>query len=70
VLFNSVKQRGLHQISIKQAIADVGLLLTAFNLRRLMNIIDKKAFFSYLKKLTLFLIFLKMHFKLHCRLIF
>lgn len=37
---------------IKRASADVGLMLTAFNLRRLINIIDKKVFFSYLKKLV------------------
>jgi len=41
---------------IKRASADVELLLAAFNLSRLMNIVDKKVFFSYLKKLTLFLI--------------
>ena len=55
---------------IKRASADVGLMLTAFNLRRMMNIIDKKVFFSYLKKLALFLISSIKHFKLLCGILF
>lgn len=55
---------------IKRASADVGLMLTAFNLRRMMNIIDKKVFCSYLKKLALFLISQITHFKLLCNILF
>lgn len=36
---------------IKHASADVGLIFTAFNLRRLMNIIDKNALKKFLKEL-------------------
>lgn len=36
---------------IKRASADVGLIFTAFNLRRLMNIIDKNALKQFLKEL-------------------
>ncbi len=38
---------------IKRAQADVGLMFTAYNLRRIMNIIDKKALTIYLTKLVL-----------------
>lgn len=38
--------------SIKRASADVGLMFVAFNLRRLMNIIDKKAFKKFLQELA------------------
>jgi hypothetical protein len=37
---------------IKRASADVGLMFTAFNLRRLMNIIDKNAFKKFLQQLA------------------
>ena len=38
---------------IERAQADVGLMFTAYNLRRLMNIIDKKVLRSYLGTLVL-----------------
>jgi len=38
---------------IKRASADVGLMFTAFNLRRMMNIIDKNEFKKFLKELAL-----------------
>lgn len=41
---------------IKRASADVGLMFTAFNLRRMMNIIDKKLFKKFLKELALFVL--------------
>jgi len=40
--------------SMKRASADVGLMFVAFNLRRLMNIIDKKAFKKFLQELAFF----------------
>lgn len=50
------RQWGFYFIStkkgIKRASADVGLMFTAFNLRRLMNIIDKNAFKKFLSELA------------------
>ncbi len=40
---------------IKRASADVGLMFTAYNLRRLINIVDKNKFKAYLKALALWL---------------
>jgi transposase len=40
--------------SMKRASADVGLMFVAFNVRRLMNIIDKKAFKKFLQELAFF----------------
>jgi len=39
------------KISIKRASADVGFMLTAYNLRRIMNIIGKKQMISWLSEL-------------------
>jgi transposase len=51
------RQWGFYYIStkrsMKRASADVGLMFTAFNLRRLMNIIDKKVFKQFLEALAL-----------------
>jgi hypothetical protein len=51
------RQWGYYFIStkkgIKHASADVGLMFTALNLRRLMNIIDKNAFKKFLEELAL-----------------
>ncbi len=51
------RQWGFYYIStkkgMKRASADVGLMFVAFNLRRLMNIIDKKLFQKFLKELAL-----------------
>jgi hypothetical protein len=51
------RQWGFHYICTKKgrkrASADVGLMFTALNLRRLMNIIDQNAFKQYLKTLAL-----------------
>jgi hypothetical protein len=38
--------------SKKHASADVGLMFTAFNLRRIMNIVDKNVFKKFLKELA------------------
>jgi hypothetical protein len=50
------RQWGFYFIStkrgIKRASADVGLMFTAFNLRRLMNIINKNVFEEFLKELA------------------
>ena len=40
---------------IKRASADVGLMLIAYNLKRMMNILDPKVFKNYLKQLALFI---------------
>jgi len=37
---------------MKRACADVGLMFVAFNLRRLMNIIDKNEFKKFLQELA------------------
>jgi transposase len=55
------RQWGFYFVStkkgIKHASADVGLMFTAFNLRRLINIIDKNVFKEFLKELaSLFLV--------------
>lgn len=59
------RQWGFYYVStkrgIKRASADVGLILTSFNLRRLFNILDKEVFFNYLKKLAQFFWFHKKH---------
>lgn len=53
------RQWGFSYISTKQgmekASADVGLMFTAYNLRRLINMIDKKTLTKYLKVLVAFL---------------
>ena len=50
------RQWGFYFVStkkgIKRASADVGLMFTAFNLRRLMNIIDKNLFKEFLRELA------------------
>jgi len=60
------RQWGFYYITtkrgIKRASADVGLMFTAFNLRRLFNLIDKNVFFDYLKKRILFFLFHTKHF--------
>jgi len=45
--------------SIQRAEADVGLIFTAYNLRRLMNIIGIKKLSNYLKKTSLLFFYLK-----------
>jgi len=40
--------------SMKRASADIGLMFVAFYVRRLMNIIDKKAFKKFLQELAFF----------------
>lgn len=56
--------------SIKHASADVGLIFTAFNLRRIFNILDKNVLKKYLKVLALFLLLIKDYFKQFCALVF
>jgi transposase len=50
------RQWGFYFVStkkgIKRASADVGLMFTAFNLRRLINIIDKNLFIQFLRELA------------------
>ena len=47
----------------KHASADVGLILTAYNLRRLLNLIDRNEFKQYLQALALFFHATTTHFK-------
>lgn len=49
--------------TIKSASADVGLIFSAFNLRRISNIIDKKTLIDYLKAITYVFTPNKTHFK-------
>ena len=53
------RQWGFYYIMTKQGIkrasADVGLMLIAYNLKRMMNILDPKVFKSYLKQLARFI---------------
>ncbi|MDP3314096.1 IS1182 family transposase [Lutibacter sp.] len=54
------RQWGFYYIStkkgIKRAAADVGLIFTAYNLRRIFNLIDKNVLQKFLKELSLFMI--------------
>lgn len=50
--------------SIKRASADVGMIFTAFNLRRILNLVDKNLLKAYLKGLALWLKVLIACFKL------
>lgn len=51
------RQWGFYYITTKKGLrrasADVGLMFVAYNLRRLMNIIDKNSFQKFLKELVL-----------------
>ena len=47
--------------SIKHAQADVGIIFTAYNLRRIFNIIDKKLLQSYLKELSHLFLAINLH---------
>jgi hypothetical protein len=49
--------------SIKRASADVGLIFTAYNLRRIFNLIDKNQLNEYLKGLALLFFMIITHFK-------
>lgn len=53
------RQWGFYYITTKKGLrrasADVGLMFVAYNLRRLMNIIDKNTFHKFLKELSLLL---------------
>jgi len=49
--------------SIKHASADVGLIFTAFNLRRIFNLIDENILKKHLRVLTCFLLLVSKHFK-------
>ncbi|HRN73942.1 MAG TPA: hypothetical protein PLM81_12500 [Ginsengibacter sp.] len=64
-LYYVVTRRG-----IKRASADVGLMCTALNLRRIMNLADKKLLQKFLQELWLSFFALKdylgSHFRLHC----
>ncbi|TDD96223.1 IS1182 family transposase [Flavobacterium cellulosilyticum] len=49
--------------TIKHASADVGLIFTAYNLRRIFNLIDQNLLKQYLKMLTLFVLAIRSFFK-------
>lgn len=48
---------------ISRASADVGLIFTAFNLRRIFNILDQNLLKKFLKELVLYFLVLITHFK-------
>lgn len=56
--------------TIKHASADVGLIFTAFNLRRMFNIVGYSTLKKYLKELHLFLLIIVSYFKLLCDFVF
>ena len=64
-----VTRRGM-----KRASADVGLMFTALNLRRIMNLVDKKLLQKFLQELWLSFFTLKVglqsHFRFHCSIYF
>jgi transposase len=49
--------------SIKHASADVGLIFTAYNLRRILNLIDKNQLKEYLKSTAYFVFIIRTYFK-------
>ena len=55
---------------IKRASADVGLIFTAFNLRRIFNILDQNLLKKFLKELALYFLVLRSHFKPFCGILF
>jgi hypothetical protein len=57
-MYQSLISKGVTKKSIHHAQADVGMIFTAYNLRRIFNLIDKNMLQSYLKELgALFLEF-------------
>ena len=56
--------------TIKSASADVGLVFTAFNLRRIFNIVNKNELKKYLKGLDFLFLVLRSNFKSLQRIIF
>ena len=56
--------------SIKHATADVGLIFTAYNLRRIFNILDQNELKKYLKELDFFFLILRSYFKEFRRIVF
>lgn len=56
--------------TMKHASADVGLIFTAFNLRRIFNILDKNEIKRYLKELDFLFLILKSYFKAFTKLVF
>jgi len=53
--------------TIKHAAADVGLLFTAYNLRRIFNLVDQNLLKQYLKLCALFVFVFKAFFNAFCR---
>jgi transposase len=56
--------------SMKHASADVGLIFTSFNLRRIFNLIDQNELKKYLKELDFLFLILRSHFKEFRRIVF
>jgi transposase len=50
--------------TIKRASADVGLIFTCYNLRRIFNLIDQNQLKEFLRKLVFYYLVLRRHFKL------
>lgn len=68
------RQWGFYYIStkkgIKRAGADVGLMFCAYNLRRIINLVDKNLFKKFLEELWLFLFGKNSLYERHCKRIF
>jgi transposase len=56
--------------TMKRASADIGLVFTAYNLRRIMNLIDHKTLKKFLKELAFVFSHFRSHFEAFCRTIF
>lgn len=56
--------------TIKHAAADVGLIFTAYNLRRIFNMVDQNLLKEYLKSIALFFIEIRKYLKSICRYFF
>jgi hypothetical protein len=52
--------------TIKHASADVGLIFTSYNLRRLFNLIDQNELKKFLRELDFLYFILRSHFKAFC----
>jgi ABC-type phosphate/phosphonate transport system ATPase subunit len=50
-MYQSLISKGVTKKSIKHAQADVGMIFTAYNLRRIFNLIDKNLLQKYLEEL-------------------
>jgi ABC-type arginine transport system ATPase subunit len=62
-MYQSLISKGVTKKTIKHAQADVGMIFTAYNLRRIFNTIDKNLLKEYLREAGLMFFILKHLFK-------